>query len=78
MMIGTDSHTPNAGGLGMVAIGVGGAVGLPRGQGPLRGGQGLAQRHVDLGVRRRPAGTAQTIVRRCHHVTISANEATAS
>ncbi len=34
-MIGTDSHTPNAGGLGMVAIGVGGAdavdvlVGLP-------------------------------------------------
>jgi aconitate hydratase len=25
MMIGTDSHTPNAGGLGMVAIGVGGA-----------------------------------------------------
>jgi len=35
MMIGTDSHTPNAGGLGMIAIGVGGAdavdvmVGLP-------------------------------------------------
>ncbi|HDZ78088.1 MAG TPA: aconitate hydratase, partial [Gammaproteobacteria bacterium] len=35
MMIGTDSHTPNAGGLAMVAIGVGGAdavdvmVGLP-------------------------------------------------
>ena len=35
LMIGTDSHTPNAGGLGMVAIGVGGAdavdvmVGLP-------------------------------------------------
>jgi aconitate hydratase len=35
MMIGTDSHTPNAGGLGMLAIGVGGAdavdamVGLP-------------------------------------------------
>jgi aconitate hydratase len=34
-MIGTDSHTPNAGGLGMVACGVGGAdavdviVGLP-------------------------------------------------
>jgi hypothetical protein len=34
-MIGTDSHTPNAGGLGMMAIGVGGAdavdvmVGLP-------------------------------------------------
>ena len=25
MMLGTDSHTPNAGGLGMVAIGVGGA-----------------------------------------------------
>ncbi len=25
MMIGTDSHTPNAGGLGMVAIGIGGA-----------------------------------------------------
>jgi aconitate hydratase len=25
MMIGTDSHTPNAGGLGMIAIGVGGA-----------------------------------------------------
>ncbi len=24
-MIGTDSHTPNAGGLGMVAVGVGGA-----------------------------------------------------
>lgn len=24
-MVGTDSHTPNAGGLGMVAIGVGGA-----------------------------------------------------
>ncbi len=24
-MIGTDSHTPNAGGLGMIAIGVGGA-----------------------------------------------------
>ena len=37
MMVGTDSHTPNAGGLGMVAIGVGGAdavdvmVGLPWG-----------------------------------------------
>ncbi|MEP7194893.1 MAG: aconitate hydratase [Saprospiraceae bacterium] len=35
MMIGTDSHTPNAGGLGMIAIGVGGAdavdvmVGMP-------------------------------------------------
>lgn len=35
MMVGTDSHTPNAGGLGMIAIGVGGAdavdvmVGLP-------------------------------------------------
>src|SRR3546814_9174244 len=28
MMIGTDSHTPNAGGLGMVAIGVGGADAL--------------------------------------------------
>ena len=26
-MIGTDSHTPNAGGLGMIAIGVGGADG---------------------------------------------------
>jgi aconitate hydratase len=26
MMIGTDSHTPNAGGLGMIAVGVGGAV----------------------------------------------------
>ena len=26
MMIGTDSHTPNAGGLGMIAIGVGGAA----------------------------------------------------
>ena len=25
LMIGTDSHTPNAGGLGMIAIGVGGA-----------------------------------------------------
>jgi len=25
MMIGTDSHTPNAGGLGMIAVGVGGA-----------------------------------------------------
>jgi aconitate hydratase len=25
LMLGTDSHTPNAGGLGMVAIGVGGA-----------------------------------------------------
>ena len=25
MMIGTDSHTPNAGGLGMIACGVGGA-----------------------------------------------------
>lgn len=24
-MLGTDSHTPNAGGLGMIAIGVGGA-----------------------------------------------------
>jgi hypothetical protein len=24
-MIGTDSHTPNAGGLGMIAIGIGGA-----------------------------------------------------
>lgn len=24
-MVGTDSHTPNAGGLGMVAVGVGGA-----------------------------------------------------
>ena len=37
MMIGTDSHTPNAGGLGMIAVGVGGAdavdvmVGLPFG-----------------------------------------------
>jgi aconitate hydratase len=37
MMVGTDSHTPNAGGLGMVAVGVGGAeavdvmVGLPFG-----------------------------------------------
>ena len=35
MMVGTDSHTVNAGGLGMVAIGVGGAdavdvmVGMP-------------------------------------------------
>jgi aconitase A len=35
LMLGTDSHTPNAGGLGMMAIGVGGAdavdamVGLP-------------------------------------------------
>ena len=35
MMVGTDSHTPNAGGLGMVAVGVGGAdavdvmIGLP-------------------------------------------------
>jgi len=35
MMIGTDSHTPNAGGMGMIAIGVGGAdavdvmVGMP-------------------------------------------------
>lgn len=35
LMIGTDSHTPNAGGLGMLAIGVGGAdavdvmVGMP-------------------------------------------------
>src|SRR5687767_3806392 len=35
MMIGTDSHTPNAGGLGMVAVGVGGSdavdvmVGMP-------------------------------------------------
>ncbi len=28
MMIGTDSHTPNAGGLGMIAIGVGGADGV--------------------------------------------------
>ena len=28
MMIGTDSHTPNAGGLGMIAIGVGGADAL--------------------------------------------------
>ena len=27
MMIGADSHTPNAGGLGMIAIGVGGAIG---------------------------------------------------
>ena len=27
LMIGTDSHTPNAGGLGMLAIGVGGADG---------------------------------------------------
>ena len=25
LMLGTDSHTPNAGGLGMLAIGVGGA-----------------------------------------------------
>ena len=28
MMIGTDSHTPNAGGLGMVAVGVGGGDAL--------------------------------------------------
>jgi len=35
MMVGTDSHTPNAGGLGMVAIGVGGAdaVDVMTGQG---------------------------------------------
>lgn len=35
MMIGTDSHTPNAGGLGMVAVGVGGAdaVDVMAGQG---------------------------------------------
>ena len=35
MMIGTDSHTPNAGGLGMVAIGVGGgdAIDVMTGQG---------------------------------------------
>lgn len=37
MMLGTDSHTPNAGGLGMIAVGVGGAdavdvmVGMPFG-----------------------------------------------
>ncbi len=30
MMIGTDSHTPNAGGLGMIAIGVGGADAVDR------------------------------------------------
>ncbi len=35
MMVGTDSHTPNAGGLGMIAIGVGGAdaVDVMTGQG---------------------------------------------
>ena len=30
MMVGTDSHTPNAGGLGMAAIGVGGAYEQPQ------------------------------------------------
>ena len=32
MMIGTDSHTVNAGGLGMIAIGVGGADACDDGQ----------------------------------------------
>jgi aconitate hydratase len=40
-MLGTDSHTPNAGGLGMLAIGVGGAdavdamAGMARKESPL-------------------------------------------
>jgi homoaconitase/3-isopropylmalate dehydratase large subunit len=42
-MLGTDSHTPNAGGLGMLAIGVGGAdavdamAGMARKESPLEG-----------------------------------------
>ncbi len=52
MMIGTDSHTPNAGGLGMVAIGVGGADAVDDG-GPALGAEGAeahrreAQRQVE-------------------------------
>ena len=56
MMIGTDSHTPNAGGLGMVAIGVGGAdavdvmtgfpVQRPLAEGDRRQADGQAERLV--------------------------------
>src|SRR4051794_38158312 len=50
MMIGTDSHTPNAGGLGMVAIGVGGG----RARGAMTGLSGEGRRAK--GVRGRPTG----------------------
>ena len=43
MMIGTDSHTPNAGGLGMIAVGVGGGdavdARVPRAAGGPRAGK---------------------------------------
>src|SRR4030065_2777540 len=42
MMIGTDSHTPNAGGLGMIAIGVGGADAVDVMAG-LRGGKQIPE-----------------------------------
>src|SRR6266536_1228052 len=57
MMIGTDSHTPNAGGLGMVAIGVGGGEGRdpesggdPHGEGRHRSHRRVlrGRRRVDL------------------------------
>ena len=47
MMIGTDSHTPNAGGLGMIAIGVGGAD------------RGQAYSPASRSMRRRNAGPTQ-------------------
>ena len=52
MMIGTDSHTPNAGGLGMIAIGVGGAdavdvmTGLPVQRPLAQGHRRQADRHA--------------------------------
>ena len=60
MMIGTDSHTPNAGGLGMVAIGVGGA------DAPARGGRLFALPGLLL----RAAGTGERAVEAGHHARI--------
>ena len=55
MMIGTDCHTPNAGGLGMVAIGVGGADAVDVMAGfPLE--RALAQAHRRAAHRRRCRG----------------------
>ena len=55
MMIGTDSHTPNAGGLGMIAIGVGGADAVDV-------MTGFVQRSLAEGDRRQAHGHAQRLV----------------